>query len=276
MEKLNSMDNTVLQLIDDDMRPVYQTMLDMNCGLQVVCVEIMPWKEYESEEAIIWHLGENSYENKRGILFVKGSEINDIVEILKRNISNIENAVTIIDSTKTTFSPTLSREWVLNLYKALIDICDDLKIKCPMLMFANSIHLKNKRGEHMAMFDENGEHREDVVWVREQSYYRMMATLAHELRHMYQQRHNKNYFKEYISAEDDMFAYTYSKEEIDAEAYAALVVGKMTGKDGLQYVFDNIIEYNNPEWILLKFNIRMRMNEIRNQEGSYAKQSITA
>lgn len=269
MEILNSMDDTVLHVFNDDARPIYKTMLDMNCGLQVVCLEIMPWKEYESEEAIAWYLDEDSYKNERGILFVKGDGVDDIVEILKRSIGGIENVKTIIDSTKTKFLHSLSRNRVTNLYQALIDICDDLDIKCPLLIFTNSIYFGGKRGEHVALFDENGKHQEDVVWLSGQGYYHMIATLAHELRHMYQQKNNKNYFKDYISAEEDMCAYTYSEEEIDAEAYGALVVEQMTGQDGLKYVFDDMIEYNHPKWINLKFFIRTQMNKIKRQEGVF-------
>ncbi len=277
MKRLNSRDNAVLHTIGDDMRPVYQTMLDMNCGLQVVCVEIMPWKEYESEEAIIWCVDEESYENQRGILFVKGNEINDIVEILKRNISNMENAVTIIDSTNTKFLPTLSRNRVLNLYKELINICDDLEIKCPSLVFTNSIYFDDKRAMHIKVFDEEDNSKGDWVWVRGQRYYYMLQSLAHELRHMYQQKNDENYFENYITPEEDMHANRYSEVEIDANAYGVLYVERITGKNGLKYAFDNVEEYNHPYWTELKILIKNQMDKIKKQKEPFgAKQSITA
>lgn len=277
MVRLNSRENVVLHTIGDDMRPVYQTMLDMNCGLQVVCVEIMPWKEYESEEAIIWYVDEESYENQRGILFVKGNKISDIVKILKRNISNMENAVTIIDSTNTIFLPTLSRKRVLNLYKELINLCDDLEIKCPSLLFTNSIYLYDKRAVHWKVWDEDDNSKGDWVWVRGQGYYYMLQSLAHELRHMYQQKNDENYFETYITPEEDIHANRYSKVEIDANAYGVLYVERITGKNGLKYAFDNAEEYNHPYWTELKILIQNQMDKIKKQKEQFgAKQSITA
>ena len=269
MKRLNSMDNTVLHVFNDDARPIYKTMLDMNCGFPVICVEIMPWKKYESEEAIIWSLDEDSYENESGILFIQGNSIDDMVEILKRSIGNIESVVTIIDRTKTTFLHSLSSKRVLNLYKALIDICDDLEIKCPLLIFTNSRHLDGKRGVHMKVLDEEDNYKGDLVCLKGQGYYYMLQSLAHELRHMYQQKNDENYFKNYITPEEGGLANTYSDEEIDADAYAALVVEQMTGQDGLKYVFDDMIEYNHPKWINLKFFIRTQMNKIKRQEGVF-------
>lgn len=269
MKRLNSMDNAVLQTIGDDMRPVYQTMLDMNCGLQVVCVEKMPWKEYENEEAIIWYLGEYAYKNESGILFIKGDGLDHIVEILKRSIGDIENVITIIDNTKTTFLHGLSRKMVLNLYQALIDICDDLEIKCPSLLFRNSIYFEDKRAMHTKVFDEEDNYKGDWVCVRGQGYYYMLQSLAHELRHMYQKKNDENFFKNYITPEENRRANSHSEVEIDANAYAALVVEKMTGQDGLKYAFDNVAEYNHPYWTDLKFLIKSQMDKIRKQEGIF-------
>ena len=218
MEILNSMDNTVLHVFNDDARPIYKTLLDMNCGLQVVCVEIMPWKEYESKEAIIWYVDEDSYENERGILFIKGDGINDIFEILKRSICHIEDVVTVIDNTNTPLLHTMSEKNIIDLYKALIDICDELKIKCPILLFVDSMSMLYKRGEHEAIYDENDEYIGDIVRISKQGYYYMLQSLAHELRHMYQQKNDENYFEKYITPEKGGLANTYSKEEIDADA----------------------------------------------------------
>ena len=269
MERLNSMDNTVLQTIGDDMRPVYQTMLDMNCGLQVVCVENIPWKEYEKEEAIIWYLDEDSYKNERGILFIRGDELEHVVEILKRSIGDIENVITIIDNTKTMFLHSLSRKRVLNLYQALIDICDDLEIKCPSLLFRNSIYFEDKRAVHTKVFDEEDNYKGDWVWVRGQGYYYMLQSLAHELRHMYQQKNDENFFKNYITPEEDRRANSHSEVEIDANAYGVLFVEWITGKNGLKYAFDNVTEYNHPYWTDLKILIKSRMDKIRKQEGVF-------
>ena len=115
------------------------------------------------------------------------------------------------------------------------------------------------------------------MWVRGQGYYYMLQSLAHELRHMYQQKNDENYFETYITPEEDIHANRYSKVEIDANAYGVLYVERITGKNGLKYAFDNAEEYNHPYWTELKILIQNQMDKIKKQKEQFgAKQSITA
>lgn len=277
MQKSNTTHTIAAIVFNGDARPIYQTMVEMNCGLQVICVARIPWKEFENEEAVIWYLNEDCHKNQRGILFVKGNGIDDVVDILRKRILNIEDIATIIDEVTSKLLHTLSGKRVMNLYKTMLEICDDLNIECPFLTFVNAMSLDDRKGAYEEWFNEKGEHQGHMVWLVGQGYYYMVHSLAHELRHIYQRQNDEKYYEHRITRDEDVLGYLYSKEEIDADAYGALVTGRLSGRDGMQYVFEDAAEHNLSCWSKLTSLIKVRMDEIRNQENLFGdKQPKTA
>lgn len=100
------------------------------------------------------------------------------------------------------------------------DICFDLEIDMPKVSYDNSMFLTDTM---MAMCDE------DTIYIQKMNKPTpdLMFAIAHELRHIWQQKTDKAYFfDDYKSMAEmeNIEAYNMQIAEIDANAYAGIVM----------------------------------------------------
>ncbi len=114
----------------------------------------------------------------------------------------------------------------LMLYKWARPICNALEIKCPLLTWQASItHMNDKTGE-ITKLSGMSYHKEDIsnipetlvmISMEERNFYYLNATLAHELRHVWQ--HKQPGYTKRIHAQG-IEESAKDPEEIDADAFA--------------------------------------------------------
>ena len=97
-------------------------------------------------------------------------------------------------------------------------LCNDLKIKPPKAKTVSSLE-----GTMLARYEANS----GIMYIREKYEvpYDMYFSIAHELRHKYQIDKGKFDFEAYVtSSEVDTKAYNMQEEELDANAYAYVIM----------------------------------------------------
>lgn len=104
------------------------------------------------------------------------------------------------------------------VYQFINFICKDLKIKKPKIEFG-----KLQTNTMLASYN----YKKDVITIKKDydDIKDLYFAIAHELRHKYQIDRNMFDFNEYkLSNKIDLKKYNLQPEEIDANAYAALIM----------------------------------------------------
>ncbi len=144
------------------------------------------------------------------------------------------------------------------IYQHTVAISKQLSIKTPLILVTK---LKDQRAYRYTFLDDNDDPKGDIVYVSLQGTPRMIHSLAHELRHCWQEYNAEGYFKGYVESKTRDPAYLEQKEEIDADAYASLYLNSL-GYDGISMAFESNEEYLEPYWKDYITRIKKRMDEI--------------
>lgn len=133
------------------------------------------------------------------------------------------------------------------VYKHAISISNSLNIVCPQIVALPDMDLPDVRGRRITVFDDRIIDKDipigDYIYVKNQGRSRMIHTIAHELRHCWQEyRSNEGFYVNYKEFNvRDGLKYDYQIEEIDAEAFACLYAEKSLGvNDGTELMYDSI------------------------------------
>ena len=114
-----------------------------------------------------------------------------------------------------------------DIYEFIDIICCNLEIKKPRIQIGN---IAFSKGTQLAAYD----YKNKKIAIKDPETYENSAdiffAIAHELRHKYQIDHHKFDFENYRTTEEiPAKEYNLQKEELDANAYACIVMIDMFG-----------------------------------------------
>ena len=134
-----------------------------------------------------------------------------------------------------------------DIYKHAISISNSLNIVCPQIIALPDKDLPDVRGRRITVFDDRVIDKDipigDYIYVKNQGRSRMIHTIAHELRHCWQEyRSNEGFYINYREFDvRTRLEYNFQREEVDAEAFASLYAEKSLGvNDGTELMYDSI------------------------------------
>ena len=133
-----------------------------------------------------------------------------------------------------------------DMYKHAILISEYLDIVCPQIIATNPGGLGTDSGRRMTYFDESITDKDvpigDTIFIINRGRSRQIHSVAHELRHCWQEyKSNEGFYKNYkVHTDSNTLDFIEQKEEIDADAYACLYVEKFLGiSDGTTLMYDS-------------------------------------
>lgn len=98
------------------------------------------------------------------------------------------------------------------------EICEELQIDVPKISYDTSMFPTETT---MAMMNV----RDNVIHLSNVDSYDRYLAVSHELRHAWQHKYHKDWFKGYKhSSELSLFAYNLQKVELDAHAYSVAIM----------------------------------------------------
>lgn len=131
-------------------------------------------------------------------------------------------------------------------YKHAVSISEHLGIVCPQIIATNAAGLGADSGRRVTYFDESITDKDvpigDTIFIINRGRSRQIHSVAHELRHCWQEyKSNEEFFKNYkVHTDSNTLDFIEQKEEIDADAYACLYVEKSLGiSDGTSLMYDS-------------------------------------
>lgn len=157
------------------------------------------------------------------------------------------------------------------------EVTKKLKIDCPQIFVvdADSMDTKNLRAQRRTIMRKQGNKEVPVGDVLLINYTgdeaRMIHSLAHELRHCWQQYKTDDFYKDYKDVSEIGASYFLQLEEIDADAYASLYVESL-GYDWRACCFDDENDYTENKdnsaalGYLQIIEARMKLISLLNQE----------
>lgn len=251
-----------------DLKQLYTVILENPIILekfpcQFVIVENLP--EYcvnpeHINKPIVCYFEEDK---KTGLcLIVDSCDVETLPVMIK---DNDKIPVYITDSIENTtglnINPNVSVNRLVKMYQHTLELANKLCIRVPLVLISNP---EQKRAERCTFIDDEDNPVGDIIYISLQSMPRMTNSLAHELRHCWQEYKGNNFYNHYQDINMDYSnakKYINQIEEIDADAYAAMYLNSL-GYDGIRMCFENDEEYHNPFWKKHIFMIEHRMEEI--------------
>lgn len=116
----------------------------------------------------------------------------------------------------------------LVIFKLAQDCANELKIACPKIKFG--IDKKTDGNLAMLILDSKKNPKEIQVTDDYEIIYDALFAICHEMRHVYQSKYMKGIFKDYAEiGEVDNEEYNLQEAELDANAYAAMVMKREFG-----------------------------------------------
>lgn len=104
----------------------------------------------------------------------------------------------------------------------------DLKIDCPKIVFG--MEKKTKGNLAVLVLDSKKNPKEIQISDNYEIIYDALFAICHEMRHIYQSKYMKGIFKDYVEiGELDIEEYNLQEAELDANAYAAMVMKREFG-----------------------------------------------
>ena len=165
------------------------------------------------------------------------------------------------------------------IYQHGLRISNLLNIQMPSLVVVENHEIEGNRALRRSPMDKNDKTTGDFIYLTLQGLPYMIHSLAHELRHSWQQYNGTGFFENYRDVSEMGGLYIYQPEELDADAFASIYVSSL-GYDGLRYRFSDMDEYNDPFWKIWISRIAKRMNEIepvyKNQLKVICEEKLTA
>ena len=206
-----------------DYSPIYQTLLSLN---ESILPTFLPVRRLptECEEADCVMLSND--QKTDGLLIVLGGTVEEMQERIIRYYQSEKRPVY-------SYGPDLLYETchkMRDLYECALELSQILHINLPLFFLVkNEYLLPHHNAYRFTLCDEKNKPENDFIALRKRGKNYMLFSLAHELRHCWQ---------DYVS-EDDIFYKNYSPpwsttiteyekqpEEIDAEAFAVYYMEK--------------------------------------------------
>lgn len=201
-----------------DMREFYRKLLSTHTE----CPEVIVFQDLENEKSIrCKEMGNGEF-----IYYLKQAD--DMYDIL---IDELENGGADIEKAQPYEDHGLYDEEVWIWIAVVLHITDILNIRCPQIIFGNTVEAKIdlKRGVlFLPSFKPN----------RKSENIPMFALIARELRHGWQYKYHSDWFKggyKRIRFEDNRRDYLNQKTELDAETYSWKLAGQVFGDDQVFY-----------------------------------------
>ena len=135
------------------------------------------------------------------------------------------------------------------IYQHAISISQHLGVVCPQIIAMRDNNSGIETAARITFFDESIIDKDipigDVVIVMNRGRSRQVHSIAHELRHCWQEyRSGDDFYSNYNHlTNSNLLEYAKQKEEIDAEAYACLYAEKHLGVlDGTSLMYDSRLD----------------------------------
>lgn len=192
-------------------------------------------------------------------LNIVNSEHKDTVTMVRKE--SIKNRIPI------NFDTSVTPEKLNLMYKHALILSEKLEVETLPVFIT---HLQEYRGRQVTLFRDDDSVAGRYIEVTKQGDLRMIATLAHEFRHIWQQKeeNRSRFYKNGVEKgilNEASIAYLHQAEEIDAEAYGCLYLESLGYKDTIRYAFDDDRQARDPYFAIHKMRIKSRMNEIRKE-----------
>lgn len=231
------------------------------CPLHAIPVKALPdWtKEEHRTEACIGLMNRNW---KCLILLVVESpgmknaidELTDVVQE-KRKLVVYDTANSTFDLLGIRACTRVTFKKLLGLYSAAISIADQLHIHVPTIIVVEQNECPGSRGQRHTILDDNDNPKGDIVKIVLQGKAKMLHTLAHEMRHCWQEYKTDYFYKDYKDFSEIGLSYMNQIEEIDADAYASCYLDSL-GYNGINYCVE-VDEIGAFDDYLKKVSLRM-------------------
>ena len=233
--------------------------------MQIVVVDempIIPDADFQEDHVVCI----TEPKGRSGICFIRknGNESNVVLNLLEKKICIRPRLVkSISDYIDLDIDTQITPRRLIEAYKHTIIISKMLQLETPLMLLIKD---PTRRAFRMTYFDNNNQPIADIIYVTLQGLPRMIHSIAHELRHCWQEYRGENYYinySEYSSDQQDKFL--TQKEEIDADAFGCLYLNAL-GYDGLSMAFENNDEYKDPFWKDYIALLQARTEEIKTEE----------
>lgn len=152
-------------------------------------------------------------------------------------------------------------------YKHAVCVSEHLGVACPQIIAATESVLGFDAGKRLTCFDESIIDKDvpigDTIFILNRGRSRQIHSIAHELRHCWQEyKSSEEFYKNYkVHTDSNTLDFMEQKEEIDAEAYACLYVEKFLGViDGTALMYDS--DEAAKDWENYTHKIKERMKNI--------------
>ena len=151
---------------------------------------------------------------------------------------------------------------LLGLYKAAVSIADQLQIPIPTIIVVEQEECPGMRGQRHTILDDDDNPIGDKITIVLQGKAGMIHTLAHEMRHCWQEYKTESFYQNYKDISEIGLGYMDQYEEIDADAYASCYLESL-GYDGIRQCVDfdevgTFTQYLN--------KVRARMKQLKKSE----------
>ena len=152
----------------------------------------------------------------------------------KRTIQAFTCTVPVQDLLGVRVCTRVSSAKLLGLYKAAVSIADQLQITIPTIIVVEQEECPGIRGQRHTILDDDDNPIGDIITIVLQGKAGMIHTLAHEMRHCWQEYKTESFYNNYKDISEIGLDYMDQNEEIDADAYASLYLNSL-GYDGIKY-----------------------------------------
>ena len=200
--------------------------------------------KFRSEPCVF--LGEKSGETDICLIVVSPCMLETVDKIIRQEIECVRYySMSLSDLNCFPFYTHIPGKQLIKIYKHALAIAEEMQIAIPTIMISEQIN-QNERANRLTKFKDDEEDNipdGDIITIYKAGMIYMIHSLAHELRHHWQEYHAKGYFKNFITLRDAVseLQYNYQIEEIDAEAYACIYLNTL-GYDGMKYTCDQTID----------------------------------
>lgn len=251
----------VISLSAMDMTELYRTLLENGGSVipSLIVIDEMTG-EFEGQP---FQFGVPKEGSKETILILEKDNIDTMKEKLLTCIKLFDfqtNGSDIIISG----CPFTSFSQPRKIYQNALDICKKLDIQCPQIVQGTDSYIGPDRGAlRFTGLDDNDQPTGDYVFLKRRGINYQIHSLAHELRHCWQEYKGTGLFMNYQElASNNYIEFNMQPEEIDAEAYACLYMEKKFGFiDGTSFMF--YTDKDESSWHFLTKKIKEHMQKIQ-------------
>lgn len=245
------------------MKELYSLVLE-GCSTEmptiIVVKQIVGAFEGLTHKFFVTELGD-----KNVMLMFGEADLQTMKSNLRAYLEEFKNLDTNTLEVITAFSMPLAHR--KDMYKHAISISEHLGIVCPQIIAANIGGLGTDSGRRMTLFDESIIDKDipigDIIFIINRGRSRQVHSLAHELRHCWQEyKSDEGFYQNYkVHTGINTLEQMNQKEEIDVEAYGCLYVEKFLGfPDGTALMYDS--EETAKDWENHTQKIKERMKII--------------